>query len=307
MNTLLAFDTSYLYFRAFFGVPDSFHSPDGRPVNAVRGTLDFISRLIKHYSPTSLACAWDDDWRPQWRVDLVPSYKTHRVAEGDAEEVDDALSVQVPLIREVLDAAGIPVIGAPGYEADDVLASLAHRHDGPTFVVTGDRDLFQLVDENTSIVYVARSVAKHELVTPAVLTEKYGVPANRYVDFAVLRGDPSDGLPGVKGIGEKTAANLTASYPTLEAMVEAARDSTLSMPKGMRTKLLADAGYLSKAREVVTCVNTLPLPPLSLRPVDGDAVARLTADLGLGNSLTRLIQALAETETDATILERGRH
>ncbi len=294
MSTLLAFDTSYLYFRAFFGVPDTFHSPDGRPVNAVRGTLDFISRLVKHYRPTHVACAWDEDWRPRWRVDLIPSYKTHRVAEGDVEEVDDALSGQVPMIREVLGAAGIPIIGAPDHEADDVLASLAHTYDGTTLVVTGDRDLFQLVGEHTSIVYVARSVAKHELITPSVLTEKYGVTASRYVDYAVLRGDPSDGLPGVKGIGEKTAANLVATYPTLEAMVEAAKDPGSSMPRAMRTKLLADVDYLFKARKVVTCVTTLPLPPLGLRPVDADAVARLTTDLGLGGSLTRLVQTLAE-------------
>ncbi|HQD23262.1 MAG TPA: 5'-3' exonuclease, partial [Arachnia sp.] len=243
MSTLMAFDTSYLYFRAYFGVPATFRAPDGRPVNAVRGTLDFISRLAAQYSPDLLACAWDDDWRPQWRVDLVPSYKTHRVVEvaGQAQEsVDDDLSIQVPIIRECLDAVGLPIVGVAEHEADDVLASLARQHDGASLVVTGDRDLFQLVDDDTSIVYVARGVAKHELVTPEVLAAKYALDASRYVDFAVLRGDPSDGLPGVKGIGEKSAAGLVAAYPTLEAMVEAATDSASGMSPAMRAKLTAD-------------------------------------------------------------------
>lgn len=292
----MAFDTSYLYFRAFFGVPDSFHAKDGRSVNAVRGTLDFISRLLDQYSPDAFVCAWDDDWRPQWRVDLVPSYKTHRVVEvagAEAELVEDALAVQVPLIRECLDALGIQIIGAAEHEADDVLASLARQHDGTSLIVTGDRDLFQLVDDDTSIVYVARGVAKHELVTPEVLSAKYNLDPARYVDFAVLRGDPSDGLPGVKGIGEKSAASLVSTYPSLEAMVEAAVDSGTKMSPSMRSKLLADVDYLARAREVVTAVDTLRLPTLTRGPVREDLVAELTEELGLGGSMTRLAGVLS--------------
>ena len=287
----MAFDTSYLYFRAYFGVPATFRAPDGRPVNAVRGTLDFISRLAAQYSPDLLACAWDDDWRPQWRVDLVPSYKTHRVVEvaGQAQEsVDDDLSIQVPIIRECLDAVGLPIVGVAEHEADDVLASLARQHDGASLVVTGDRDLFQLVDDDTSVVYVARGVAKHELVTPEVLAAKYALDASRYVDFAVLRGDPSDGLPGVKGIGEKSAAGLVAAYPTLEAIVEAATDPASGMSPAMRSKLTADVSYLARAREVVTAVDTLALPDLTRRPVNHDKVEELTERYALGGALTRL-------------------
>lgn len=291
----MAFDTSYLYFRAFFGVPATFRSPDGRPVNAVRGTLDFISRLVNQYSPDELACAWDDDWRPAWRVDLVPSYKSHRLAaiEGEEiEQVDDDLTVQVPLIREALEASGLPVIGAADHEADDVLATLSRRHDGPSLVVTGDRDLFQLVDERTSVIYVARGVAKHEVITPEVLAAKYGLAPSRYVDFAVLRGDPSDGLPGVKGIGDKSAASLVNAYPTLEAMVAAAVDPDSGMSPSMRSKLVADVGYLGRAREVVTAVDTLDLPPVRRNPPDVERANRLTEELGLGGSMTRLLSAL---------------
>ncbi|SHJ12844.1 5'-3' exonuclease [Tessaracoccus bendigoensis DSM 12906] len=292
----MAFDTSYLYFRAFFGVPSTFRAPDGRPVNAVRGTLDFIGRLIGQYRPDLIACAWDDDWRPGWRVELVPTYKAHRVVEVEGteqESVDDDLSIQVPLIRACLSALGIPVVGVADHEADDVLASMARQHEGPGLVVTGDRDLFQLVDDDTSVVYVARGVAKHELVTPAVLAAKYRVAPERYVDFAVLRGDPSDGLPGVKGIGEKSAASLVGTYPSLESMVEAAATASSGMSPSMRSKLLADVDYLVRAREVVTCVDSLGLPPLRRTPVDDDAVSVLTSELGLGGSMTRLAQLLA--------------
>ena len=291
----MAFDTSYLYFRAYFGVPSSFRSPDGLPVNAVRGTLDFIARLVSQYRPDEVVCAWDDDWRPQWRVVLVPSYKAHRVVEvagGEAEQVEEDLSVQVTLIRECLDALGVPVIGAPGHEADDVLATLAARHQGRSLVVTGDRDLFQLVDDDTSVVYVARGVAKHELITPEVLADKYGISPERYVDFSVLRGDPSDGLPGVRGIGEKSAAALVAAYPSLAAMVQATSDPASSMAKAMRSKLLAASDYVENARQVVACVADLPLETPTGRSLDADAARELGERLGLGGSMTRAIAAL---------------
>ncbi|MBB1484664.1 5'-3' exonuclease [Tessaracoccus sp. MC1865] len=292
----MIFDTSYLYFRAFFGVPATFRAPDGRPVNAVRGTLDFISRLMQQYSPDEIACAWDINWRPDWRVELIPSYKAHRVVEvagAEIEQVDDDLTIQVPLIRAALEATGIPIIGAEDHEADDVLATLARRHQGTTLVVTGDRDLFQLVDPQTSVVYVARGVAKHELVTPEVLAQKYGLSADRYVDFAVLRGDPSDGLPGVKGIGDKSAASLVNAYPSLEAMVEAAVEPGSGMSPSMRSKLLADVEYLVKAREVVTCVDTLELPALQRGALNAERAAELSEELALGGSMERLLKVLS--------------
>lgn len=284
----MAFDTSYLYFRAYFGVPSTFRAPDGRPVNAVRGTLDFVGRLLRQYSPDLVACAWDDDWRPAWRVDLVPSYKAHRVADGAEELVPEDLAGQVPLIRECLEALGLPVIGAANYEADDILASLTRQHDGESLVVTGDRDLFQLIDDTTSVVYVARSVAKHELIGPELLADKYGLAADRYVDFAVLCGDPSDGLPGVRGIGEKSAATLVNDHATLETMVQAARDPGSGMSTRLRAKLLAEVDYLARARTVVTCIDTLPLPEPTTRPPDPGRIAALTQRLGLGGTLTRV-------------------
>src|SRR3954452_21422989 len=192
--------TASLYFRAFFGVPDSVVAPNGMPVNAVRGLLEFINRLVEDYQPTHLACCWDNDWRPQWRVDLLPSYKAHRVQREvagapDVEVVPDPLETQVPVIRDVLAAFGIAVVGADGYEADDVIGTLATDAGMPVDVVTGDRDLFQLVgdDAEVRVLYIARGVGRHERVTCSVVREKYGIESYKSAAFATLRGDPSDG------------------------------------------------------------------------------------------------------------------
>ncbi len=288
-------DTASLYFRAFYGVPDTIRAPDGRPVNAVRGLLDFIARFVDQYSPAELACCWDNAWRPEWRVALLPSYKAHRVATGDIEVVPDPLTEQVPLILDSLAAAGLPVVGADGYEADDVIGTLAGRASGPVEVVTGDRDLFQLVDDRVRVLYCARGVAKHERVDDAWLTAKYGITGAGYVDFAVLRGDPSDGLPGVAGIGEKTAAALIAAHGGLEGIVAAAERGELSPAVTRRLREAVD--YLGPAREVVAVATDVPLPPLDLTlpaaPPDPAAFAALAESLGLGGSADRLLQALA--------------
>ncbi|MBN9180846.1 MAG: flap endonuclease, partial [Microbacterium sp.] len=175
-------DSASLYFRAFYGVPDTVRSPDGTPVNAVRGFLDIIAKLVTTYRPTDVVACWDDDWRPKWRVDLIPSYKAHRVAEvvvsgPDVEEVPDPLEVQVPVIREALDALGIAIVGAAEHEADDVIGTLATTAEKPVDVVTGDRDLFQLVDDDRDvrIIYTARGMSNLEVVTDDVVVAKYGV------------------------------------------------------------------------------------------------------------------------------------
>lgn len=297
-------DTASLYFRAFFGVPDRFHAPDGTPVNAVRGLLDFISRLVGEYAPDELVCCWDDDWRPQWRVDLIPSYKAHRVVEElvtepDVEEVPDPLAIQIPIIRAVLAAAGIAVVGAPEHEADDVIGTLALRATGPVDVVTGDRDLFQLVDDarGIRILYVARGVAKHERVTEQVVWDKYAVKASQYADFAALRGDASDGLPGVPGIGEKTAAALLASYGDLDGIVAAAADPTTPLGPSVRARLKAAGEYLAVAPTVVRVALDAPVnaadPRLRPEPADPDALATLARTWGLESPVTRLLETLS--------------
>lgn len=293
-HTLL-FDSASLYFRAFFGLPDSLRSQTGDPVNAVRGLLDFLARFITDYSPSHVACCWDDAWRPAWRVDLVPTYKAHRVAYGDVEEVPEALTKQVPWIRATLDALGLPVVGAPDFEADDVIATLATKASQPVDVVTGDRDLFQLADDSRGvrILYVGRGVAKHEQVTDAWLQAKYGITGAGYVDFAVMRGDPSDGLPGVKGIGEKTAAQLIGRYGDLDGIVA----NAANLSPGVQRSLTAAMDYLGPAREVVTAARGVPLPEVDLTlpasPKDPELFAALTTELNLGGSAERIVAAMA--------------
>ncbi len=298
-RSLMLLDTASLYFRAFYGVPESMRAPDGRPVNAVRGLLDFIARFVEQYSPAELACCWDNSWRPAWRVALVPSYKAHRVETGDVEVVPDPLTAQVPLILEVLAAAGLPVIGADGYEADDIIGTLATRASGPVDVVTGDRDLFQLVDDRVRVLYCGRGVANHDRVDDAWLRARYGITGAGYVDFAVLRGDPSDGLPGVAGIGEKTAAALIAAHGDLPGIVAAAERGELSPAVTRRLREAAD--YLAPARQVVAVATDVALPEVDLTlpaaPPDPAAFATLTESLGLGGSAQRLLQALAGRST----------
>jgi 5'-3' exonuclease len=303
-------DTASLYFRAFFGVPDSVTAPDGTPVNAVRGLLDFITRLVSEYHPSDLVCCWDNDWRPQWRVDLIPSYKAHRVetelaqpSTGGAhfeEEVPDPLEAQIPVILEVLEAFGIVVVGADEHEADDVIGTLATGSGMPVDVVTGDRDLFQLVDDaaEVRILYTARGVGKHERITNDVVQAKYGIDGRQYADFAALRGDPSDGLPGVAGVGEKTAASLLRKYGDLPGIVAAAQDPASDMAPGPRRKVKDAEDYLRVAPKVVAVVRDLDLGDLDLTlprtPRDRDRLVALSERWGLGGSVTRLVEALTD-------------
>ena len=300
---LMLLDTASMYFRAYYGVPDSFHAPDGTPVNAVRGLLDFISRLVTDYRPTHLACCWDNDWRPQWRVDLIPSYKAHRVeyvvATGpDVEVVPDPLERQVPIIRDVLAAFGIAVVGADGYEADDVIGTLSQHAGMPVDVVTGDRDLFQLVDDEAEvrILYIARGVGRHERVTNSVIREKYGIDGRQYADFAALRGDPSDGLPGVDGIGEKTAATLLQRFGSIPGLRAAVEDPDSNIAPSPRRRILAASEYLDVAPRVTEVARDIDLgrPDLTLplTPTNPQELVRLADQWSLDSPVARLVEAL---------------
>ncbi|MBB5873923.1 5'-3' exonuclease [Allocatelliglobosispora scoriae] len=302
--TLLAVDAPSLYFRAFFGVPESAaKAPDGSPVNAVRGFLDMISTLVKTRRPTRLICALDADWRPQWRVDLIPSYKAHRVADPVAgvEEIPDLLSPQVEILLDFLRAFGIPAYGVPGYEADDVLGTLAARSTraAPVEVISGDRDLFQLVDDDrrSLFLYCGRGVAKLEVCDDAAVQAKYGVPASGYADFAALRGDASDGLPGVPGVGEKTAAGLISRFGDLDTLMAALDDPKAEIKPGLRTKLRDASAYLAVAPTVCKVATDVPLPEvddaLPAAPADPDALIALAEQWNLAGAAKRLVDALA--------------
>jgi 5'-3' exonuclease len=300
-DRLLLLDSASLYFRAFYGVPESTVAPDGTPVNAVRGFLDFIARLVTDHRPTHLVACWDDDWRPQFRVDAIPSYKAHRMAGPvDEEEVPDTLTPQVPIIVAALAALGIARVGSPGFEADDVIGTLCAQATGPVLAVTGDRDIFQVVDDKRGIrvLYTAaKGVANAEVITESVIEDKYGVPGSSYADFAALRGDPSDGLPGVKGVGDKTAATLIRAYGSLTGIVTAAREGTPGMKPAVRANILAAKDYLQVAPTVVRIVTTCPLPDHDARlptaPANPDALGQLALEWNLTSSVTRVLKALS--------------
>jgi 5'-3' exonuclease len=292
-------DTASLYYRAFYGVPETLTAPDGTPVNAVRGLLDMIARLVRGRHPGGLVACMDADWRPAFRVAAIASYKAHRARPDGTEEAPPALTAQVPVIEEVLAAMGVAMAGAPGYEADDVIGTLAARAAGPVEIVTGDRDLFQLVDDSrpVSVIYTVRGLAKLEVVDEAAVAARYGIPGRAYADFAVLRGDPSDGLPGVPGVGDKTAAALIATFGTLGAITEALDKGHGGFPKGSRVKLAAARDYLTAAPPVVRVATDAPVPPAGGRlpavPTDPAKLDSLDARWDLGSSLRRACTALA--------------
>lgn len=308
-DRLMLLDTASLYFRAFYGVPDKVTAPDGSPINAARGLLDMVAKLVTLYEPTQVVACWDDDWRPQWRVDLIPSYKAHRVVEvvtsgPDVEEVPDPLAAQIPLISETLAALGIPVVGVAEHEADDVIGTLATKATTPVDIVTGDRDLFQLVDDERGVrvVYTARGMSNLEIVTDATVVAKYGVLPSQYADFATMRGDTSDGLPGVAGVGDKTAAALLQTHGDLDG-IRAAAQAGEGMSAGVRSKILAAEDYLDVAPTVVAVARGLPIgiPGIPLRALDAARVA-IASDLAdrwnLGSSMARAVAAVGAAALD---------
>ncbi|KGN42857.1 5'-3' exonuclease [Knoellia aerolata DSM 18566] len=301
---MLLLDSASLYFRAFFGVPDQRDSADEHPTNALRGFLDMIATLVNAHRPTHLVACWDDDWRPQFRVDLIPTYKTHRLTEGSdvVEESPDDLTPQVPLIRDALAALGIPRLGAPGFEADDVIGTLVERHRGSMAidVVTGDRDLLQLIDDahRVRVLYTGKGgVREPDIGTQAYLQEKYAVPdGDAYADMSILRGDTSDGLPGVKGIGYKTAAQLIAAYGSLAGLRKAVADGDPAIKGARRTHLEAASAYLDVAPRVVRVARDAPVADVDITLPTAVADTRLLSELastyGVTNPINRVLAAL---------------
>ena len=281
MPEWLLFDGSSAIFRAFYGVPQSFKAPDGFLVNAVRGTLDRLANVITERKPRHVALTTDEDWRPDWRVELIPGYKVHRVA----EPVPPALIPQMPVIMAALEAVGVDALGLKDYEAEDIIASLIPKLKTPIEIWSGDRDLFSQV-RGTDIVVLYPEKAGLAVIDEAEVQRRYGIPGSAYSDFAILRGDPSDGLPGVAGVGPKKAADLVKRYGSIQGMIDA----------GVFRN--ADAEYLQKAQKVVPPVTTLDLPlPKGRRdryPAEPEIVAEIARRYGVGSSLDRLVKALTK-------------
>jgi 5'-3' exonuclease len=296
--TLMLLDSASLWYRAYFGMPDTLLSPSGEPVNAIRGYLDMTARLMNIYNPNRLVACIEGDWRPSWRVDLFPEYKANRLDVEGEEEEPDTLGPQIPILLDLLEAFGIPLVGVDDYEADDVMASFAVTEPGPIKIVTGDRDLFQLVDDKRkiSVVYLAKGITNHDHVDLKWIADKYDIPGDRYALFAMIRGDASDGLPGIRGIGEKGAAVIAKQFTTLPEVMKAAAKEDERLTPNARKKLLESAEYAKIAPKLVHCALDVPLPKMDLalpkRPKNLDEIYQYQKDYGLGASVDRLISAL---------------
>jgi 5'-3' exonuclease len=297
--TLMLLDSASLWYRAYYGMPDTLINSEGQPVHAIRGFLDMSARLIVQYKPNRLVACLDGDWRPSWRVDLFPAYKANRVDEtGDEEEEPETLTPQIPILMDLLDAMGIPLIGADDYEADDVIATYSVKEKGPILVVTGDRDLFQLVDDKrrVKVVYLARGISNHDLVDLTWIQKKYEIPGDRYALFAMIRGDASDGLPGIKGIGEKGAAVIANTFDSMEEVINAAQLDDVRLPQQLRKKIIADLNYARIAPTLVHCALDVKVPDVDLtipkKALNLDSIYQLKEKHNLGASVDRFISAL---------------
>jgi 5'-3' exonuclease len=298
--TLMLLDSGSLWYRAYYGMPDTLTADDGTPVNAIRGFLDMSARLISTYNPDRMVVCLDGDWRPSWRVELFPEYKANRLEdeESDEEAEPDTLTPQIPILLDLLDEFGIPMVGVDDYEADDVMATYAHTHAGPTRIVTGDRDLFQLVDDKRDIkvAYLAKGISAHDLVDLNFISQKYSIPGDRYAMFATFRGDASDGLPGVKGIGEKGAALISTHFASIDDAITAAQSGDERLPSALAKKIVAGMDYLAIAPKVVNCARDVALPEIELAmpqaPADLSKIYQIKEKYSLGASVDRLISAL---------------
>jgi 5'-3' exonuclease len=291
-------DSASLWYRAYFGMPDTLVSPTGQPVNAIRGYLDMTSRLLVKYQPNRIVACLEGDWRPSWRVELFPDYKLNRLDEEGAEEEPDTLGPQIPILLDVLDALGIPLLGVDDYEADDLMATFSVKQPGPVRIVTGDRDLFQLADDkrDVKIVYLAKGISNHDLVDLKWIQDKYQIPGDRYALFAMIRGDSSDGLPGIKGIGEKGAMVIANLFKTMPEVMQAAAGADERLSANIRKKLLESSQYAAIAPKLVGCALDVAIPEMEIlmpkKPKSLEKITKLKDEFGLGASIDRIMSAL---------------
>jgi 5'-3' exonuclease len=279
-------------------MPDTLVSPSGLQVNAIRGYLDMTSKLINLYKPNRIVACLEGDWRPSWRVELFPDYKMNRLDESGEEEEPDTLSPQIPILLDLLEALGFPMLGVDDYEADDLMATFAVNQPGPVRIVTGDRDLFQLVDDkrDVKVVYLAKGIANHDLVDLKWIEQKYEIPGDRYGLFAMIRGDASDGLPGIKGIGEKGAASIAKQFTNLHEVMKAAINDDERLTANIRKKLLESAEYARIAPKLVGCATDVSIPEMKIdlpnKPLDTQKIQDIKEEFGLGTSVDRIMNAL---------------
>ena len=271
---LLVVDGDSLAHRAYHALPKTFRRAEGKPGNALLGFSNFIVRLWQSEEPRAVLVGWDSLDTPTYRHELFAGYQAGRV-------FDDDLLEQLDLLPELVRAFGFAAAKAPGYEADDFLAAAVQKEEkrgGNALVVTSDRDSFQLASPQTTILTPTRGVSELARIGPAEVRERYGVEPEQVPDFIALRGDPSDRIPGARGVGPKTAASLLGQYGTLDAMLADGRFG-------------AQAEELSMYRRMATLDASAPLPPLKNQTPKWAEASAFVRELGL-NALADRVAAL---------------
>ena len=300
MTHRLLLDVSSLTYRAYFALRDSVRAPDGRPMGAVHGYLDMVARLVAARRPDEVVHVYDHDWRPMQRTEIFAGYKATRPTEPED------LTVQFALLRDALDRTGMLQAQTEGWEAEDAIGAFCveARDDDLIEIVSGDRDLIQVVrDPVVKLLFTVRGVSDLTEFDEAGVLARYGVTAERYADFAILRGDPSDELPGVKGVGEKTARALIQAYPSLDALLEAAAapkaptEGPLARKPKLREALVEAAPYIAAMRELV------PVHPDAQLTIwagerDDEALKALGDEIGIRGPVQRLLAALDSAGTE---------
>ena len=293
--TLMLLDGNSLAFRAFYALPaENFKTQGGLTTNAVYGFTAMLINLLRDEQPTHIAAAFDVS-RQTFRPEKYPEYKAGRSA------TPDEFRGQIDITKEVLVALGITVLAEPGFEADDMIATLATQAEEQGYrvlVVTGDRDSLQLVSDDVTVLYPRKGVSELTRFTPEAVQEKYGLTPEQYPDFAALRGDPSDNLPGIPGVGEKTATKWIAEYGSLQALV----DNVDTVKGKVGDALRANLSHVVLNRELTDLVKDVPLAQtpdtLRVQPWDRDQIHRLFDDLEFRVLRDRLFETLAAGEPE---------
>jgi 5'-3' exonuclease len=258
----LLLDLPSIYYRAFYALPESITNEAGQPANAIRGSLSIINTITTDYAAGEIIAALDIDWRPQWRVQLLPQYKANRVVKDDhfeqVDETPDSLSDQIPHLIEILKQLNVKIVGKSNYEADDCLSTLATNNTN-ALIVTGDKDLLQLINKkNKNDIYLL-SDKTNPIWNFERFVKHFGFEPAQYLDYAVLRGDPSDGLPGVSKVGEKTAMKLIQEFQSIDnLLIHLSKKKSDKMPVGHKN-ILSSQPYLKNALKVSQAVSGLKL------------------------------------------------
>ena len=297
---ILAFDLSSLAYRSYYGLPDSIKGVDGRPVNAIKGYLDALNRFLKKHHPKSVIHAVDDNWRPSWRVDLLPEYKAHRLEDGNEEDVPDDLDYQLEKLPQILSDLGMQILGHPNYEADDVLATISHKFQN-VLIITGDRDLLQLINDSRNIVVHLLGKDGGVLLTEESVFDKYSVRADQYLDYSVMRGDASDGLPGVKGVGEKTAAKLLGQFETIAGIIKNLNIDNSNISPKISQSISDSLDYINKALKVVKLVNITDLKFQQSKELPSDKFFAKYKDLNIDSQLRNYAEIIGSSTSSKTI------